>query len=67
MFPDHSIPPNDIKFSNLSSVGSVGNQWKDPKFFDAEARNYQLAEDSPAHEMGIEQIRLDNFGIQNQK
>ena len=61
------FPPNDIQFSDLPSVGSVRNQWTDPKFLDAEARDYQLAEDSPAHDMGIQQIRLDNFGIQNQK
>ena len=43
------------------------NKWTDPKFLDAEARDYQLAEDSPAHGMGIQQIRLDNFGVQNQR
>ena len=43
------------------------NKWTDPKFLDAEARDYQLAEDSPAHDMGIQQIRLDNFGVQNQR
>jgi len=61
------FPPDNLQFSDLPSVGYDRNKWTDPKFLDAEARDYQLAEDSPAHDMGIQQIRLDNFGVQNQR
>ena len=57
------FPPNDIPFADLPSVGSVQNQWTDPKFQDVSSLDFTLAQDSPAIGMGIKQIRLDNFGI----
>ena len=41
--------------------------WEDPKFQDPQSRIYQLGEDSPAWDLGIQQILLDNFGIQTEK
>ena len=61
------FPPDEIPFADLPSAGSERNQWTDPKFEDPAINNYQLAEDSPALGMGIKQIRLDNFGIQENK
>ena len=57
------FPPNDIPFADLPSVGSVRNQWTDPKFQDISSLDFTLTQDSPALAMGIKQIRLDNFGI----
>ena len=39
--------------------------WADPQFASVEEHDYLLGDQSPAWDMGIEQIRLDNFGIQN--
>ena len=60
------FPPSDLPFSSLPSVGSLRNQWADPGFRDAAAGDYQLTAASPAPAMGIQQIRLDNFGIAEQ-
>merc|ERR1719192_321110 len=57
------FPPSDLPFSSLPSVGSLRNQWADPGFRDAAAGDYLLTAASPAPAMGIQQIRLDNFGI----
>ena len=56
------FPPDDLPFSALPP--SEGNRWADPLFLEPGAHDYQLASESPALEMGIQQIRLDNFGIQ---
>ena len=40
------------------------SKWANPKFSDPYSNKYELAEDSPALELGIKQINLDNFGIQ---
>ena len=61
------FPPSDLTFADLPSVGSVRNQWADPLFASAEAHDYLLGEDSPAWSMGIQQVRLDNFGIQQER
>ena len=39
--------------------------WADPLFLDPASGQYLLKENSPAWDLGIEQIRLDNFGIQS--
>ena len=56
------FPPDNFPFSALPP--SEGNGWADPLFLDPRAHDYQLSSESPALEMGIQQIRLDNFGIQ---
>ena len=61
------FPPSDITFADLPSVGAVRNKWDDPQFVSVANQDYQLADDSPAKAMGIVQIRLDNFGIQNDR
>ena len=61
------FPPSDLPFADLASVGAVRNQWADPQFADVAGEDFLLAEDSPAKAMGIQQIRLDNFGIENGK
>ena len=61
------FPPDLLQFHDLPSVGSTGNKWMDPMFQDADLHNYQLSSESPALTMGIQQIRLDNFGIQSNK
>ena len=58
------FPPSDLPFSEFPSEGS---RWADPGFMYPEAHVYLLPEDSPALQMGIQQIRLDNFGIQADK
>ena len=42
----------------------VDSVWADPKFADSDHGLYTLANDSPAFDLGIQQIDLDNFGIQ---
>jgi len=43
------------------------NRWADPQFSGPEVHNYLLTDGSPALAMGIQQIRLDNFGIQDDR
>ena len=43
------------------------NQWEDPQFEDVASQDYLLGENSPARAMGIQQVRLDNFGIQSDR
>ena len=38
--------------------------WADPKLLDPSTGKYVLGIDSPALGLGIQQIQLDNFGIQ---
>ena len=51
----------------MGSVGpgynDAGSIWANPKL-DPEARLYSLADDSPVWDLGLEQIQMDNFGIQ---
>ena len=42
-----------------------GSLWQDPLFVDPATHNYALAEDSPARDLGIEQIEVDNVGVQS--
>lgn len=39
--------------------------WADPRLGDPQHGDYALGPDSPALNLGIQQITLDNFGIQN--
>ena len=59
------FPPDDLSFGELPPEDR--NQWADPEFSGPEFHNYLLAEGSPALAMGIQQIRLDNFGIQGDR
>ena len=59
MFPDQLTWDQWVQAGN-----DTGSIWANPKFMDPEAGLYSLADDSPVWELGIEQIQMDNFGIQ---
>ena len=59
MFPDQLTWDQCVQAGN-----DTGSIWANPKFMDPEAGLYFLADDSPVWELGIEQIQMDNFGIQ---
>ena len=48
-----------------ASGNDTGSLWQNPLFEDADAHIYVLAEDSPAWDLGIEQIDLDGIGVQD--
>lgn len=57
--------PGGIPFGQLAAAGlDTTSVWADPGLQDPANHRYELAADSPAHAMGIKQIRLDNFGIE---
>ena len=50
----------------LQAAGNdSGSLWQDPLFLDPATHNYALAEASPARDLGIEQIEVDNVGVQS--
>ena len=50
----------------LQAAGNdSGSLWQDPLFVDPATHNYALAEASPARDLGIEQIEVDNIGVQS--
>ena len=49
------------------SGNDTASLWEDPMFLDPQSRLYKLSDDSPAWDLGIKQIQLDNFGIQTEK
>ena len=58
--------PDNLNWYEWQEGGNDTNSlWENPLFEDADAHIYILAEDSPAWELGIEQIDLDNIGIQD--
>ena len=48
----------------IASGNDSASIWADPLFEDPYNRKYSIAENSPAWNLGIKQIQLDNFGIQ---
>ena len=64
-----SITPGnkkEVTWQEWNAEGrDVDSVWADPKFADSDNGLYTLANDSPAFDLGIQQIDLDNFGIQN--
>ena len=58
--------PDNLNWYEWQASGNdTGSLWENPLFEDADAHIYILAEDSPAWELGIQQIDLDNIGIQD--
>ena len=58
-------PLHSVNWEEWQESGNdTDSLWADPMFSDPNSRKYQLANDSPALELGIKQINLDNFGIQ---
>ena len=41
--------------------------WVNWQLVVAQSRIYQLSDDSPVWDLGIQQIQLENFGIQTEK
>ena len=59
--------PDNRNWDDWQSTGNdTGSLWQDPLFEDPSAGRYILAANSPAWDLGIEQIDLDNIGIQVQ-
>ena len=57
--------PDNLDWDEWTSTGNDSNSlWEDPLFIDPYLGEYLLAEDSPAWNLGIEQIQMDNFGVQ---
>ena len=62
---DRKLFPGRHNFEGWIGSGNDANSvWADPKLADPSSGLYELAEDSPAWDLGIQQIQLDNFGIQ---
>ena len=51
-------------FKKPTSGNDSGSVWQDPLFEDPSTHQYILSEDSPAWDLGIEQVDLDNIGVQ---
>ena len=66
---DENMPlfPDKLNWVEWTNAGNdSASLWADPLFINPYLGEYLLAEDSPAWNLGIEQIQLDNFGIQTQ-
>ena len=50
-----------------SEGNDASSKWIDPMFVDLENGDYSFSPDSPALEMGIEPIEVNNFGVQPNK
>ena len=59
------FPDNQNWYEWQASGNDSGSLWQDPLFEDPAAHRYILTEDSPAWDLGIEQIDLDSIGIQD--
>ena len=57
--------PDKLSWDEWISTGNdSASLWADPLFLDPSSGQYILSETSPAWGLGIQQIRLDNFGVQ---
>ena len=57
--------PDNLNWYEWQAGGNdTGSLWQNPLFEDADAHIYVLAEDSPAWDLGIQQVDLDGIGIQ---
>ena len=58
--------PYDLDWYEWKDTGiDTDSVWADPGFQDPSSGQYVLGQSSPALDLGIKQIQLDNFGIQN--
>ena len=61
----HVMFPDKLNWDEWVGTGNdSASLWADPLFVDPSSSEYVLSESSPALEIGIQQIRLDNFGVQ---
>ena len=57
--------PDNLNWYEWQASGNdSGSVWQDPLFEDPSTHQYVLSEDSPAWDLGIEQIDLYNIGVQ---
>ena len=57
--------PDKLNWYDWQATGNDSESlWQDPLFEDPASHNYALAEDSPAFDLGIEQVYSHNIGIQ---
>ena len=57
--------PDDMSWDEWQMSGNDSESlWQDPLFEDPATHRYILSEDSPAWDLGIEQVDLENIGIQ---
>ena len=57
--------PDNLNWYEWQASGNdSGSVWQDPLFEDPSTHQYILSEDSPAWDLGIEQIDLYNIGVQ---
>ena len=62
---DMKMFPSGLDWYMWMETGIDTNSiWADPKLLDPSTGKYVLGNDSPALGLGIQQIQLDNFGIQ---
>ena len=59
------FPDNQNWLEWQAAGNDSGSLWQDPLFEDPEAHRYILAENSPAWNLGINQIDVGNIGIQD--
>ena len=58
--------PDKLNWFEWQAAGNdTGSLWQDPLFVDPATHNYAFAEGSPAFDLGIEQIEVDNIGVQS--
>ena len=58
------FPDNQNWYEWRATGNDSESLWQDPLFEDPAAHRYILSDNSPAWNLGIQQIDLDNFGIQ---
>ena len=64
---DEELPkfPDDMNWNEWQKSGNDSKSlWQDPLFEDPASHRYVLSENSPAWELGIKQVDMDNIGIQ---
>ena len=56
--------PGDKTWEQWTSGNDTDSVWADPLFTDIQSGDYSLMPESPAFELGIHEIILGNFGVQ---
>jgi hypothetical protein len=56
--------PGDKTWEQWTSGNDTDSVWADPLFTDIQSGDYSLLPESPAFELGIHEIILGNFGVQ---
>ena len=65
---DEELPkfPDNLNWYEWQESGNdTGSLWQDPLFEDPSTHQYVLTPESPAWDLGIEQVDMDIIGIQN--